>query len=252
VARPRSRGLRSPHAGRKPRREGRLGRGISKSNGVAIHTDWRSASNRAFWELCERDRVLRSWYGETVPERAPFDVGTTSLAPSRSYEWRAYSFPSSERSPFSRGVHVLGVFGMPREPGAPFVFGYGARPSSEEALFAAKREATQLLAFLWGESLPEVDPPLAPTPAYHLDAFQWSERHDGIRRWLDGEHTRFRSASGPPGHADIGVRFLDLTPSWLRGLRVSKAVCAEALPLAFGDHPGARHLPEAIRAHPIA
>jgi hypothetical protein len=229
----------------------------SRSNGVAIHADWQSASDRAFWELCERDRILRSWYGQTVPERVPFEVDATPLTHARSYDWRVYSFPESTRRHFSRGVHVRGVFGMPRSPESPFVFGYGARPSADEALLTATREATQLLAFLWGESLPETDPSPAPTPAYHLEAFQWWERHDSIRHWLGGGHARFRQASSwapgdPPREVDARVFFVDLTPSWIGGLRVCKAVCAEALPLAFGDYPGALHLPQAIRAHPIA
>jgi hypothetical protein len=224
----------------------------SRSNGIAIHDDWKSASERAFWELCERDRVLRSWYGETVPQRVSFDLRKTPLAHSRGYEWCAYSFPESDRRRFSRGVHVRGVFGIPRNIELPFVFGYGARPSSEEALLTATREATQLLAFLWGESLPAEDPPSAPIPAYHLEAFQWGERRDSVRRWLHGGHARHRGASWPPGEVDGRVLFLDLTPSWTRGLRVSKAVCAEAMPLAFGDYPGAGHLPPEIRPHPIA
>jgi hypothetical protein len=224
----------------------------SRSNGIAIHGNWERASKRAFYELCERDRVLRSWYGETVPQRVLFDLRATPLAHSRSYEWCAYSFPESEKRRFSRGVHVRGVFGIPRNRELPFVFGYGARSSPEDALFAATREATQLLAFLWGESLPEEDPASAPIPAYHLEAFQWSERRDGIRRWLNGGHARYRSVSWPPGEVDGRVFFVDLTPSWVQGLRVSKAVCAEALPLAFGNDPGALHLPAEIRVHPLA
>lgn len=55
----------------------------------------------------------------------------------------------------------------------------------------------------------------------------------------------------PRPRADVA--FVDLTASWLpRGLRVAKAICAEALPLVFGDPPYARHLDEDLRVHPIA
>jgi hypothetical protein len=128
----------------------------------------------------------------------------------------------------------------------------GARPSAEDALFAAVREATQLLAFLWGEPLPGASPVLAPTPAYHLDAYQWSERHGIIRRWLEGEHAQYGRLLPDPQEVTDEVLFIDLTPSWLKGLRVAKAVCPAALPLVFGDDPGAAHLPPAIRTHPIA
>jgi hypothetical protein len=36
------------------------------------------------------------------------------------------------------------------------------------------------------------------------------------------------------------------------GLRVAKAVCDDAMPLAFGDTPFTAHLPSKLRVHPIA
>jgi YcaO cyclodehydratase, ATP-ad Mg2+-binding len=224
----------------------------ARSNGVALHDSWNSACRRAFWELCERDRVLRAWYGETVPERIE-QVDWTPLTRTRSYEWRAYSFPPSRREDFSRGVHVAGVFGFPNEHSAPLVFGYGACDSAQNAFSAAAREATQLLAFLWGEPISATGPVLAPTPAYHLDLFQQGNGHDALRRWLDGEHARFGAAlRATPAAVQGQVEFVDLTPPWLKGLRVAKAFCPVALPLVFGDDPMASHLPPTIRAHPIA
>jgi hypothetical protein len=224
----------------------------SRSNGIALHTDWERASSRAFWELCERDRILRAWYGETVPERIAFDVETTPLAPARSYEWMACSFPEPESTRFSHGVHVHALFGIPKGKDTPLVFGFGARPSFHEALLAATREATQLLAFLWGEPLSATDPPLAPTPTFHLETLQRHDRHDTLRRWVEEGHARYRREPGMREPHDRRVFFVDLTPSWLKGLRVSKASCAEALPLAFGDGPLGAHLPPELRIHPIA
>jgi YcaO cyclodehydratase, ATP-ad Mg2+-binding len=222
----------------------------ARSSGVAIHVDWRSASLRAFWELCERDRVLRSWYGEIAPRRVPGAMDDSPLAVAESYEWLACEFPASDASRFSRGVEVSGVFGLPRVA-APFVFGYGARPSWREALAAATREATQLLAFLWGEELPKAEPALSPTPLYHLETYQRPERLGTVRRWLEGAHAR-RAWPGRPTPGDAELCFADLTPGWLRGLSVSKAVCASALPLVFGEDPLGAHLPEEMRVHPIA
>jgi hypothetical protein len=222
----------------------------ARSNGVAVHADWRSASLRALWELCERDRVLRSWYGEVAPHRLPLAIDSTPLARARSYEWVACAFPETGGSPFSRDVHVCGVFGLPKTE-APFVFGYGARESLEEARLAALREATQLLAFLWGEELPKSEPPFAPTPMYHLESFQRLERQASVRRWLEGAHTLHRSPA-PAAARDSEIRFVDLTPPWLHGLRVSKAVCAAAVPLVFGQDPMCAHLPAELRVHPIA
>jgi len=222
----------------------------AKSNGVALHVDWHAASSRALWELCERDRVLRSWYGEIEPRPLAGALDSAPLARARSYEWLAYSFPVTEASSFSRGVHVCGVFGLPNA-GAPFVLGFGARPSPDEALDAATREATQLLAFLWGEEPTTQDPPFAPTPLYHLDTFQRPERHRMVRAWLEGAHTRYRP-SAPPAQGNDRVTFVDLTPPWLHGLVVSKAICPAAVPLTFGDAPFGTHLPPELRAHPIA
>jgi len=131
------------------------------------------------------------------------------------------------------------------------VLGWGARPSLDEAQDVAAREAMQSLAFLWGEPLAEADPPFSPTPMYHLEMFQRPVRHDLLRRWLDGAHTRFR-APALPTESDAEVSFVDLTPPWLRGLKVSKAVCPAAMPLTFGDSPLAVHLPPELRLHPIA
>jgi ribosomal protein S12 methylthiotransferase accessory factor YcaO len=224
----------------------------ARSNGVALQNTWESACLRAFWELCERDHVLRAWYGETAPERLTRGVDETPLRRTASYEWRAYAFPPSPRTGFSPGVHVAGVFGFPTKRDAPFVFGYGARPSSEDALLTATREATQLLGFLWGEPLSSSTPKLAPTPGYHLELYQREEGQNALRRWLDGEHVRYGKRVPSPAPLTANVLFTDLTPAWIKGLRVAKAHCPAALPLVFGEDPMASHLPPGIRAHPIA
>jgi hypothetical protein len=225
---------------------------FARSNGIALHVDWESASRRAFWELCERDRVLRAWYGMTVPKRLAVAWEETPLGRTRSYEWLAYSFPEDKSAGFSRGLFVSGVFGMPKTREAPFVFGYGARPVEEEATSAAIREAIQLLAFLWGEPVSSALPGLSPLPAYHLETYQSRTNQDLLRRWLEGEHGQYgRLVAAPLGSAGK-VLFADLTPAWLQDLRVSKAVCRGALPLVFGEDPKAAHLPLEFRTHPIA
>jgi hypothetical protein len=227
----------------------------ARSNGIAIHQDWENATVRAHWELSERDRLLRAWYGEIEPQRIDFDFGATALAQANSYEWRAYAFPEPQVDRFSRDIHVVGVFGFPKRPDAPLILGYGARPDASGAREAALGEAMQLLAFLWGESVTEHPPDLGPTPMFHLEWFQYPGHHDILLRWLDGAHLPFaqaRGGSAPTADAKEIV-FVDLTPAWLTGgYRVAKAFCAGAAPLAFGDAPFAAHLPERARAHPIA
>ena len=48
--------------------------GYVRSNGVALHADWRRACARALHELVERDRVQRAWLGETVPRALELDM----------------------------------------------------------------------------------------------------------------------------------------------------------------------------------
>jgi hypothetical protein len=226
----------------------------ARSNGVAIHRDWKTACRRAFWELAERDRVLRAWRGELRPVSVRLPRATACAE--NTHEWIACAFPAPEGS-WAAKVHVIGVFALPRSKGAPFAAGFAARPMKENALHAALGEATQQLAFLWDERVPSRAPKLRPSPSLHLDTYQLYARQDRIRAWLDGGHLQFR----PPKTGSIDDRaapitFVDLTAPWLGngndGPCVAKAVCASALPLAFGDSPTMRHLPEGLRIHPIA
>jgi hypothetical protein len=224
----------------------------ARSNGVAIHRDWESACRRALWELAERDRVLRSWRGEIVP--VPIRLKSSSACAEKTHEWLAYSFPAPKGS-FAANVHVVGVFAFPRTRSGPFAIGFAARPVEENALSAALGEATQQLAFLWGEPPPNRARRLPPSAALHLDTYQVHARHDRMRGWLDGAHVRFRPPSSEPTMPAKRVkatRFIDLTTPWLaeKG-RVAKAVCGAALPLMFGESPAVRHLPPTLRLHPI-
>jgi len=228
---------------------------FARSNGIALHEGWQAASERALWELAERDRVLRSWQGEILPQAHPIGSLPGPLLATASYEWAAYTFRQSTKTSFSREVEVVGVFGFPNSDELPMVSGYAGRPTAEEALDAAVREAMQVLGFLWGEPPTPTDPDLQPTPLHHLEHFQWPAHRTELRRWLAGEHAAYERpdepGSGPEPSND--VRFVDLTPAWLDSpLRVVKAVCDAAMPLAFGASPFFAHLPPALRVHPIA
>jgi len=117
------------------------------------------------------------------------------------------------------------------------------------------RESLQLLGFLWGEPLLDRLPEPSPTPSHHLEHFQWRAHRDLLQRWLEEGHERFRPrrARQPVRTVAPTVEFVDFTPSWLRdGLRVAKAVCEAATPLAFGEAPFTAHLAAELRFHPIA
>jgi hypothetical protein len=104
---------------------------------------------------------------------------------------------------------------------------------------------------LWGEPIPEEAAPAAPSALGHLDWWLYPGHHAALRRWLDGEHAYLRRGVGERRDDDV-VSYVDLTPAWTtEGLRVVKAVCRAALPLAFGDAPFPEGVPSSIRIHPI-
>ena len=209
----------------------------SRSNGVALAPDWPSACERAWLELTERDRILRSWYGNAAPSRT--DVEMPSLP---SYDWEAYRFPGARRSP-----EVAGVFGFPRNSAAPLLRGFAASTTWPEALQRASRECLQGLAFLWGEEIPTAPPASAPNALFHLDCFLWPGNHRRLRMWLGGRDT------APPAlvpQRPPRLRFVDIAPG-ASGSFVAKAICAAAVPLVFGAAPRWIAPPERRDAHPI-
>ncbi len=230
----------------------------ARSNGVALHTDWTSAAQHALGELVERDRILRSWYGEVAPAALQVDWTKVPLGQVRSYDWHAIELPAP-RHGVGAELHVVSVFGFPRTSGRPLVFGHGARPGVTAAFDVAAREAQQVLAFLWDETIPTDTPPLDPTAGYHLDYWQLPERHELLRRWLAGDHVRYARTQLRPATLRSSmdpalVTFADLTSPWLRsrGFCVAKALSSDVVPLTFGDGPFGGHLPHELRIHPVA
>jgi hypothetical protein len=223
----------------------------ARSNGVAAGSSWHEACARAEWELVERDRILRSWYGELPPIRVELPRATVPSALNTVYSFEAYLFGDSASS----NVEVAGVFGFPRRPDAPLLYGFGARPSVQRAVAVAAGECVQRLGFLWGEAIPSQAPIPSPTPDFHQDFFLWPSAHDRLHRWLGGEHLECDLefvGSEPARKAER--RFVDMTPPELTSrLFVAKAVPDGEIPLVFGDgHPDlAGQSPDALRIHPI-
>jgi len=226
----------------------------ARSNGVAIGSSWESAARHAHWELLERDRVLRSWYGESAPRPI---CGPDSLAhfPDRaslSYEIQAYELGSDHE-----GV-VAGVFAFPHGQ-EPLSYGFAARSSRETAVSAAALECVQRLGFLWGEPVPTSDPEPAPCPDYHQEFYLVPANHRALRAWLSGEHVRFRGLLGHPeggreATSSPAGDAADLTPPELAGrLCVAKAIHADRVPLVFGrGHPWLCEVPPPLAVHPLA
>lgn len=227
----------------------------ARSNGVALHQSWTSAALAAHRELVERDHVLRAWYGRERPERVAIAPGW-ALGSLPTYEWRAYSFGLAHEEAWCAGVRVHGVFGVPRDERMPFVIGWGAGSDDATSLARAHAEATQALAFLWGETVPAAEPTPAPNAGAHLERTLWPEHRAALLAWLAGDHTRYaasRDTEQTRRAEPADVRFADLTPAWLEpGLHVAHASHPDAVSLWFGDAPAAGHLPPALRFHPIA
>ena len=220
----------------------------SKSNGVALGPTWQFAARRAAWELCERDQVLRSWYGAVTPKR--LDVQELLPAGLESfYELQAYRLDGGG------SVCVAAVICWPREEHRPLVLGYGARPATRDAVRAARDECLQRVGFLWKEDLPETMPEPVPTPDFHQDYYLWPGSHGALRRWLAGDHVGLcPEIRAMPARSIDTVEYVDLTPEVLRGrAHLALALRDEELILGFGvGHPAIATLPPELRVHPVA
>lgn len=210
----------------------------ARSNGVALGTGHADACTRAEWELIERDRILRSWLGETrpVPVSDPLARAALPTALADVYDFRACLFPAGEHDCSAERTAVAGVFGFPRWARAPLVFGFGARAVAADAFVAAGRECIQRLAFLWGEEIPSSDPPFAPTAEFHQEYFLHSRRHEALQGWLSqGSDASARVPPISPSPSGSARRFADLTPASLRGqIAIVKALPRTELLLCFG------------------
>jgi hypothetical protein len=224
---------------------------FARSNGVAVGASWRSACRAARWELIERDRILRSWYGETRPRRLTLPAWSWLTAFEKDHDWRAYRFP--ECSGMGHGA-VVGVFAFPRSSEHALCNGFAAAQSSARAIERAAAECLQHFGFLWGEALPTAEPPFAPTAEYHQEFYLQSCMHTRVRDWLAGDHAQTPCRINQRAETRVVDEFADLTPDILRGkLFVAKALPGCELELVFGrGHPRvAEPLPGAFQVHPI-
>jgi hypothetical protein len=228
----------------------------ARSNGVAVGRTWAEACQRARWELTERDRVLRSWYGEVEPVRIAIPEGLVPGELNAEYDFEASSFQqSAELDVVSQGIRVAGLFGFPRSERVPLIYGLGARDNLVDGLGAATLECIQRLGFLWGEEIPHAEPHFSPTPDFHQDFFLHPASQGRLRDWLAGGHRCFQDRLALQRLDSRTPGFVDLTPGALRGrLFVAKAIPSTELPLTFGyGHPRIRgELPSALNVHPIA
>jgi len=242
----------------------------ARSNGVALHRSWRGACDRAAAELVERDRVLRSWYGEIAPRRRALPDASVPNGLRAHADWIACELPARASAPgAARALSVVVVAGIPRQASTPLVYGFGAGAGARAAARAAS-EAVQRFGFLFGEDIPREPPRPSPTPDFHQEFFLYPPSHELFVAWLDGappngatpappaEDDRGLARDARPGlaarGAPAGIAFVDLTPRHLRGsLFVARAVCRAAEPLVFGEPaPHRARVSGDRRVHPIA
>lgn len=217
----------------------------ARSSGVALGSSWTDAARRARFELIERDRVLRSWFGEGTPEPV---LETGTLVPAalhERYDVRAFSFAEG-----TSDTSVAGVFAFPRDR-CPLVYGFGARDSLRAALGVAAGELVQRLGFLFDEPTPTDPPTPSPTPDFHQDYYLFEGHHEELKRWLSGGHTTSRRMLDVPENVTEPM-YVDVSPA--DGPLVVKAVPTGHVPLAFGvGHPClSPSAPLAATVHPIA
>jgi len=223
------------------------------SKGAALHTACQAACVSAHAELVERDAAMRSWWGGTVPRRVSHgsqlgDLETTYEVVTAELQAGAPS-DAPEEAP---ALSVVVCVAFPKITGAPLLRGLSAKPDVLAATQGAIAEALQSLCFLWGEDLPSEVPDVSPTPAYHQDYYLLPEHHARLRAWLDGQLPR--AVSQPPAFVANSVRYVDLTPTELRGqLALCKAISPSAVQLAFGPQLElcGEPLPLELQVHPI-
>lgn len=217
----------------------------SKSNGVAAHHRWSNACRSAEAELIERDSVLASWFGHTVPERLP-RTGSALSPLQTDYEIESYRF-----AVFGDGskFEVVGSFGFPKKMGLPRFLGFAAASDLDAAFAKSENEALQNYGFLFGSPIAEEPVAFAPTPEYHQDYFSTASGIAELRAWLSGDHYRPEAEEwirqrplGPLWFADIN---LDRSPQ----THIAKAVQPGRFPLYFGKCD--QFADEIYRIHPI-
>ena len=203
------------------------------------------------FELIERDRVLRCWYGQIIPQKLqlpqPLDAKLGMF-----YHISKYLFRDSA-DPY----YTIGYFGFPKDSEKhPLFFGFGSAASLQTAGRKAADEAITRLSRLWNQPIPHKLPIFAPTANFHQDYFSHPANHEKIREWLSGRNSEQRLFFKPEYKVvkDYAIDYFDITPpEFKKKFFVVKAVSAQAIPLWFG-------IPDAILGvssdrisiHPIA
>jgi len=233
-------------------------RKLSKSNGVACHTNARKARMSAWLELVERDSILQSWDGYLKPRQ--YEGGDSEIADRLKdiYRIAHFLFSDANSSEGELIPVVAGSFLFPLLPENPLVFGFGSETSPALAVNKATGECLQRLGFLYGEAPVREIPIFSPTPSYHQDVFLHPEALPEIQSWLAGGRQQKTTYARPPTENSQVITYADLTPNRFRGkIFVFRAISEFLRPLSFGISQSGvlpAHLLQAPwrKIHPIA
>lgn len=218
---------------------------LSKSNGVAIHSDQKLAMKNAKMELIERDVILRSWLGghsPTVIENSDEQNEKVLKKLSPLYNWKHYSFTD-----VGSEAQVTATFGFPKKLRHPLIYGFGADEKKAGAIKKSTHECLQRLAFLWGEKIPQTLPPFSLGPLYHQEYYLYPGSHPKLINWLE------KKKSVPVERVSSHFTFLDLSPQKANAYLI-KAISSEHLDLYFGKNIDYKKVLKSARVpviHPI-
>lgn len=219
----------------------------AKSNGVALNKSLSGAMSSARCELIERDSILLSWYGYTLPyAQARVESNYSYLFKTvrgsllDHYNIQVYEFPVRRKG------SVYGVFCFPLDNVHPLTYGFGGSEGAHTAIMRACREAIQRLGFLWGEEIPTEKPIPAKNPFFHQDFYLYPENHFLIKNWLAGESYSQRDFP----QKTKKLNYLNLTSVHFSklGLKIIQAVPDDEFVLKFGIQD---EFIEKMQVHPI-
>lgn len=215
---------------------------LSLSNGVAFGMGKEDASRRALYELVERDRVLRSWYGEFQPkiidvqEKRYFDECLNHQV-----EHQILHFGTVEVG--SESIETIGIYATSDR--RPPIMAWGAGPTIKDAIIKAKSEYVQRLGFLFQEEWGDI-PDASTTPDFHLAYYFRPEATQWIEEWL-------HRPSGMLGsYEKINPSEISFEKLWQsqEGYSLVRASSSKLLPLTFGPSYPSWYQPKVVTNHP--
>lgn len=232
------------------------------SNGMACHSSFKQAATAGRKELIERERLLRSWYGEWNPElisEPPGEVPDFFSAADGEYDFTLFSLDPPLAS--SREINVTGIFGFPREDSSwNFTLGFGAGFTRQEAFSKAAVEMLQSVMQIRDDydSSPEdkhrdpEDVEVDTTTDYHTRYYHTKKGMERLRRWVtEGHPDVIQDRFDPLNEQEL--TYVDMTPNDLQGnLWIVKALAPGGVPLYFGrGHPDIPEMPDYMKVHPL-